>query len=54
MEAPQNPVVGQSWYDISVQPTGQMKIWTGTEWSSATEWRKDVGPGVMIALSENK
>ena len=44
MTAPENPAIGQKWYDASVQPTGEFKIWTGTEWTNQTQWVR-VGPG---------
>jgi hypothetical protein len=41
---PENPSIGQKWYDPSVQPTGQMKIWNGTAWVEA-EFKQGFGPG---------
>jgi hypothetical protein len=42
---PQEPAIGQKWYDPSVQPTGQMKIWNGTDWVSA-EFKQGYGQGL--------
>jgi hypothetical protein len=42
---PEDPAIGQKWYDPSVQPTGQMKIWNGTEWVEA-EFKEGFGPGL--------
>lgn len=45
MSAPTNPKVGQKWYDTSVKPSGQWKIWTGTVWNANTKWVQVGGRG---------
>ena len=51
-QAPANPIVGQSWYDVSVKPTGQMKVWDGEKWNDKVEWDLANGPGSKLVLKE--
>jgi len=50
MQAPADPVIGQKWFDVSVQPIGQWKIWNGTAWVSA-EWEHINNLGSQLVQS---
>jgi hypothetical protein len=47
-QAPENPTVGQTWYDASVTPTGALKMWDGSSWV-VTEWQAGY-PGLTPSI----